>query len=116
RRDWRFRPIVAAIAKGIGALPRAVARNARAVVRRRYAGTHRRHPGRCLYSTETSILEREPPARGIAHRRQLADIPDRHPADPRVCGLSRMAAVVRTWRHRRTRMVDDRIFDGKRIE
>ena len=61
-------------------------------------------------------LARAPAARGIARRRQPADVPDRHPADPRLRRDAGLAAVVRPRRHRRLRLVDHRAADDDRAE
>ena len=75
-----------------------------------------RHSARRLHGAETTFEARAGAAGGIADRRQPADVPDRHPADPRVRRVPRMAAVIRARRYRRVRLVDHRVPYGERVE
>ena len=68
----------------------------------------RRHSARRLHGAATKHAARARAAGGVADRRQPADVPDRHPADPRVRRVAGLAAVVRARRDGRVRLVDDR--------
>ena len=89
----------------------APAGHARTVVHRGADRAGRRHPDGRLHGAPTQLLVRPVPARRLARRHFAADLPDRHPADPRVRRAARMAPVLRSRRGRAARLVVDRIAD-----
>ena len=103
----RFRQVLPVPDAGQRADRRADAGHPGAGGRGRVVGAAGRDPDGRLDCPAPTHDRRQAVHGGVARRRVAADLPRRHPADLRVCGQARLAALVRARRRGAARLVDE---------
>ena len=102
--------------QGVDADRRALSGHARTVaVGRRHRAAGGRAAGR-VHGAAARQLRLAGVDDAVAGRRVAADLPDRHPADPGVCGDLQGAAQLRPRRRGQHRRLDHRLADAGRLE
>ena len=116
RRPLRLRHLLPDEAAGDGHHRRALSGDAGARPRRRAVRHRARHSDGRLHRHPSRQLAVEGLPHRVADRRLAADVPDRHPADLRLRGEARRAAVLRPRRGRAHRLLAHGAADGLRPE